>query len=66
MKLLPPTFPERTNIHLVNPTRFSVHVSPLVNLVASAPQHTDDGNETLRSLKLSELVATLGGRDVAE
>ncbi|KAK6529395.1 hypothetical protein TWF281_008571 [Arthrobotrys megalospora] len=37
LQLLPPTYPSNSSIHLISPTRYSVHCSPLANLVTTTP-----------------------------
>ncbi|KAF3188919.1 hypothetical protein TWF225_003291 [Orbilia oligospora] len=37
LQLLPPTYPSNLLTHLVSPTRYSVHYSPLANLVTTTP-----------------------------
>ncbi|KAK6511735.1 hypothetical protein TWF481_000641 [Arthrobotrys musiformis] len=37
LQLLPPTYPSNISIHLIGPTRYSVHYSPLANLITTTP-----------------------------
>ncbi|KAK6510533.1 hypothetical protein TWF506_009638 [Arthrobotrys conoides] len=49
LQLLPPTYPSKLSTHLVSPTRYSVHYSPLANLVTTTPskknQNTSESQE---------------------
>ncbi|EGX49877.1 hypothetical protein AOL_s00076g518 [Orbilia oligospora ATCC 24927] len=49
LQLLPPTYPSNLLTHLVSPTRYSVHYSPLANLVTTTPskkkQNTSEAQE---------------------
>ncbi|KAK6335125.1 hypothetical protein TWF718_010563 [Orbilia javanica] len=43
LQLLPPTCPSKLFIHLISPTRYSVHYSSLANLVATTPSKKKQG-----------------------
>lgn len=43
LQLLPPTYPSDLSTHHISPTRYSVHYSPLANLVTTTPSKKHQG-----------------------